>query len=148
MRVTTYGLIIGGFALLATTTMSSAASVPASGLPALPEFTEDRALTEPVGHPHYHNKRRHRHSHRSKRHRHKYDRHRHGRRYKRRRPGHRFYFGGWWYSNPWWFYSTPRRYYPNRHVQWCLGRYRSYNPNTDMYFGYDGRYHRCRSPYR
>ncbi|WP_394706316.1 BA14K family protein [Breoghania sp.] len=34
------------------------------------------------------------------------------------------------------------------HVNWCLRRYRSYNPRTDRFLGYDGRYHRCRSPYR
>ncbi|MHB0952546.1 MAG: BA14K family protein [Allorhizobium sp.] len=34
------------------------------------------------------------------------------------------------------------------HVRWCMNRYRSYNPRTDTYFGYDGRFHRCNSPYR
>ncbi len=34
------------------------------------------------------------------------------------------------------------------HVRWCMNRYRSYNPRTDTYLGFDGRYHRCRSPYR
>jgi len=108
------------------------------------------SLTQKVDHPHYHYRKRHKHrySDRGPRHRHKYDRHRHGPRYKHRRPGFRFYFGGYWYSNPWWSYSVPRRYYVNRHVEWCLGRYRSYNPRTDMYLGYDGHYHRCRSPYR
>jgi hypothetical protein len=33
------------------------------------------------------------------------------------------------------------------HVQWCLNRYRSYNPRTDTYMGYDGYRHRCRAPY-
>jgi hypothetical protein len=33
------------------------------------------------------------------------------------------------------------------HVQWCLNRYRSYNPRTDTFMGYDGRRHRCNSPY-
>lgn len=45
----------------------------------------------------------------------------------------------------------PRRGYYRAgrgHVNWCLRRYRSYNPRTDLYKGYDGRYHRCRSPYR
>ncbi|WP_321505824.1 BA14K family protein [Breoghania sp.] len=44
----------------------------------------------------------------------------------------------------------PRAYYRGgrAHVNWCLRRYRSYNPRTDSYLGYDGRYHRCRSPYR
>ncbi|AXS39530.1 BA14K family protein [Breoghania sp. L-A4] len=47
----------------------------------------------------------------------------------------------------------PRRDYRprragSRHVRWCLNRYRSYNPRTDQYLGYDGRYHYCRSPFR
>jgi hypothetical protein len=33
------------------------------------------------------------------------------------------------------------------HVQWCLNRYRSYNPRTDTFMGYDGYRHRCNSPY-
>jgi hypothetical protein len=33
------------------------------------------------------------------------------------------------------------------HVQWCLNRYRSYNPRTNTFMGYDGRRHRCNSPY-
>lgn len=30
------------------------------------------------------------------------------------------------------------------HVAACEDRYRSYNPRTDMFLGYDGQYHRCR----
>jgi hypothetical protein len=36
----------------------------------------------------------------------------------------------------------------NRHVQWCLNRYRSYNPATDQYLAYAGEYRYCNSPYR
>jgi hypothetical protein len=36
----------------------------------------------------------------------------------------------------------------NAHVRWCLARYRSYNPATNLYIGYDGYGHRCLSPYR
>jgi len=35
----------------------------------------------------------------------------------------------------------------NAHVQWCLNRYRSYDPASDTYLGYDGYRHRCRAPY-
>lgn len=80
-----------------------------------------------------------------------YHRRRHGRRYRRRRPGHRYYYGGWWYATPWYLgavIAPPPRRYGRRHVRWCLDRYRSYNPRTDRFLGYDGRYHRCRSPYR
>jgi hypothetical protein len=142
-------MIFGGFALLAGAGTANAASVPAGSLPPLPDYTGDTSLTQQVDHPHYHYRRKHRHTDRSRlRHKHRYDRRSHGPRYKRRRPGFRFHFGGYWYNNPWWFYSVPRRHYGNRHIEWCLGRYRSYNPRTDMYLGYDGRYHYCRSPYR
>jgi hypothetical protein len=141
------GLIVGGVAMLAVAGTGNAAAVPASGLPALPDYTADTSLTVPVGHRHYHAKRRHRHAHPRWRHRHRYDRRRHGRRYKHRRPRHRHYYRGDWYAYQWWFYSVPQRSY-DPHRDWCFGRYRSYNPNTDMFLGYDGRYHRCRSPYR
>lgn len=36
----------------------------------------------------------------------------------------------------------------NRHDRWCLARYRSYNPATNRYLGYDGTYKRCNSPFR
>jgi hypothetical protein len=79
---------------------------------------------------------------------HRYYRHRH---FRRRRPGYGYYYGGWWYARPWWMVPAPRpapNYGGNRHVNWCLSRYRSYNPSTDRYLGFDGRYHRCHSPFR
>jgi len=148
LRLMACGLILGGFAVLVTAGAGNAAAIPAGGLAALPDYTADESLVLPVRHRHYHFRRSHRHDvHPRWRHRHRYDRRHHGRRFKHRRPRHRHYYRGYWYAFPWWLYSVPRRYY-NRHVEWCLGRYRSYNPNTDMFLGYDGRYHRCRSPYR
>jgi hypothetical protein len=38
-------------------------------------------------------------------------------------------------------------YSGNSHVAWCEANYRSYNPATDTYLGYDGYLHRCVSPY-
>ncbi len=79
---------------------------------------------------------------------HLYWRHPH---YRYHRPGYSYYYGGWWYARPWWYIPAPRavpHYSGSRHVNWCLSRYRSYNPATDMYLGFDGRYHRCLSPYR
>jgi len=28
-------------------------------------------------------------------------------------------------------------------IEWCIQRYRSYNPNTRTYLGYDGQFHGC-----
>jgi hypothetical protein len=33
------------------------------------------------------------------------------------------------------------------HVQWCMNRYRSYDPQSDSFMGYDGQPHRCLGPY-
>ena len=35
----------------------------------------------------------------------------------------------------------------NKHVRWCLNRYRSYNPRTNLWTAYSGRKHQCDSPY-
>jgi hypothetical protein len=36
----------------------------------------------------------------------------------------------------------------NRHVRWCMNRYRSYDPSTNTFVAYDGDVRRCVSPYR
>jgi hypothetical protein len=33
------------------------------------------------------------------------------------------------------------------HIQWCMNRYRSYDPRSDTFMGYDGMRHPCNSPY-
>lgn len=33
------------------------------------------------------------------------------------------------------------------HVRWCLNRYRSYNPRTNLWRAYSGRKYQCDSPY-
>ena len=33
------------------------------------------------------------------------------------------------------------------HEEWCLNRYRSYDPASDTWVGYSGKVYRCRSPY-
>ena len=43
-------------------------------------------------------------------------------------------------------YRRDRDHY-SRHVEWCLDRYRSYNPRTDTYVTYGGRHKHCISPY-
>ena len=74
---------------------------------------------------------------------------RHGPRFRTRRGRNRHYYNGFWYTVPFWlgtgYYAG--QYYGDSHIQWCLRRYRSYNPRTDTYRGYDGYDHRCISPY-
>ena len=76
----------------------------------------------------------------------RYDAHRYGSRYRSYRSGYGYYYGGYWYRRPWWTLMVPVVPYigGSAHVQWCLNHYRSYNPRTDMYLGYDGLHHRCR----
>ncbi len=91
-----------------------------------------------------------------------YNRGRHGPRYGYRHRNYRHYYGGYWYAFPWWlgaaavaapyyaepdYYDAEPGYAGGDHVQWCLNRYRSYNPRTDTFRGYDGLDHRCVSPY-
>ena len=59
-------------------------------------------------------------------------------------------YGGWWYSRPWWVVTVPSYGYGHydRHVAYCLRKYRSYDPRTDTYIAYSGRVRRCVSPYR
>jgi hypothetical protein len=78
----------------------------------------------------------------------------------------RYRHGGYYYENPWWTLPLVGaagvaigagiaggydRYdgggYGNRHVQWCLDRYRSYNPRTNTWVSYSGRVNQCISPY-
>lgn len=56
-------------------------------------------------------------------------------------------YGAGYYNNG---YYGDRYYggYGNRHVAWCLNRYRSYNPRTNTWVSYSGRVYQCRSPYR
>ncbi|KAB2869809.1 MAG: BA14K family protein [Bauldia sp.] len=60
------------------------------------------------------------------------------------------------YYTPQPYYYTPPPppppvYYPRSwteaHVEWCITRYRSYNPATNTFTGYDGYQHECVGPY-
>ncbi len=47
-------------------------------------------------------------------------------------------------------YYEPRRSYRGSwgaHVEWCYDRYRSYDRSRDAFKGYDGRWHKCNSPF-
>lgn len=39
--------------------------------------------------------------------------------------------------------AQPRYYGPSSAVRWCMERYRSYDPHSGTYLGYDGRRHPC-----
>lgn len=72
----------------------------------------------------------------------------------------RHYHRGYYYETPWWTlpliiggsiaannYYDDDGYYGSRHVEWCLDRYRSYNPRTNTWVSYSGVVRQCRSPY-
>jgi BA14K-like protein len=65
----------------------------------------------------------------------------------------RHYYQGYYYETPWWILplflgdQMTDHNYGNSHVRWCLSRYRSYNPRTDLWLGSSGRRYRCNSPY-
>ena len=84
----------------------------------------------------------------------RWDRRHHGNRYRYRRGNHIHFYGGYYYSYPWWFVSAPiymgrTSYYggSNRHVRWCLNHYRSYNPRNNTWLSYSGHVRQCISPY-
>ena len=56
-----------------------------------------------------------------------------------------------YYAAPAYYYGPPppppRYYAANAHVNWCLANYRSYNPATNTFVGYDGYAHICVGPY-
>src|SRR5262245_19528681 len=133
---------IMGFAAPSTaSTVSLGGTLPALGQPATanPEFVQYRRAMRPGW---------------------SYNRARHGLRYRYRHGRYAHYYRGWWYPRAWWrtgpvvaFGVAPLAggYYGSSagsgQVQWCLNRYRSYDPRTDTYMGYDGLRHRCNSPY-
>lgn len=140
-------LVAGGLTMLPLSKATSAMTLQLNPLNSTPQNAETAHAVEKVAR-------------RARRHR-RYERRRHGRRYRAPRGRHKHYHGGYWYRVPWWlglpYVGTPYYdpYYdvvpaPRRsaHVNWCLRRYRSYNPRTDTFRGYDGYDHRCRSPYR
>jgi hypothetical protein len=61
------------------------------------------------------------------------------------------YYRPYYYGAPAYYAPVAPRYYPayagNAHVDWCLANYRSYNPGTNTFIGYDGYAHICVGPY-
>ena len=93
-----------------------------------------------------------------------WNRKRHGNRCREAFGNCRHFHGGYYYESPWWTlplvidggsaYDDDDYYddggydeLSDRHVEWCLGRYRSYNPRTDTWVSYSGEVHQCNSPY-
>ncbi|CAN5142031.1 BA14K family protein [soil metagenome] len=87
----------------------------------------------------------------------KYNQRRDGNRFRSRHGNYRHYHNGYYYQRPFWNLGSGfslsiglpaiAQRSGNAHVQWCLNNYRSYNPATDTFNGYDGLRHRCNSPY-
>ena len=92
-----------------------------------------------------------------------WNRDRDGDRCRERRGDCRHFHRGYYYNTPWWTlplviggaFANDRNYYDDdgydgmssRHVEWCLDRYRSYNPRTNTWVSYSGVVRQCNSPY-
>jgi hypothetical protein len=94
-----------------------------------------------------------------------WDRRRDGRRCSERLGNCRHFHDGYYYETPWWTLplivggsvAADRYYddydddyevaYGSSHVEWCLDRYRSYNPSTNTWVSFSGEVHECVSPY-
>lgn len=71
----------------------------------------------------------------------------------------RHFHNGYYYETPWWTLpliiggsiaannADDGGGYGSRHVEWCLDRYRSYNPRTNTWVAYSGQVNQCNSPY-
>lgn len=127
-------VLFGGLAYVALSGNVSAAPIPNQSITGLAGLERQNSLVETV---------------------------RHRRRGHNYGGGFSFYFGYPRYYSPRYYHPRqryygyrypPRRYYGrgggHSHVRWCRNRYRSYNPRTDQFLGYDGYYHYCNSPYR
>ncbi len=89
----------------------------------------------------------------------RWDRKRDGKRCHSRFGNCRHYYRGYYYETPWWTLpliiggsiAAQNSYdgdgYGSRHVEWCLDRYRSYDPRTNTWVAYSGRVNQCDSPY-
>jgi hypothetical protein len=91
-----------------------------------------------------------------------WDRRRDGRRCSERFDNCRHFYRGYYYETPWWtlplivggsvaayddYDDDYEVAYGSSHVEWCLDRYRSYNPSTNTWVSYSGEVRECISPY-
>ena len=140
-------------ALLATVGAASALVLPVPGQPTVSEAGQSDSQVLLVESRQRNQYNRNRHGYQAQHRR--YDGRYHGRRYGYRRHGYGYHYGNYWYASPWWLLAAPTlaitvptvTFGGDAHVQSCMNRYRSYNPNTDMFMGYDGRLHRCAGTY-
>jgi hypothetical protein len=141
--------LIGGAMMLTGATPASAATLPSPAVVA----PGDTVMVEEVHRRHRADRPR------------RWDRRAHGPRYRSARPGFRHHHRGYYYSSPWWTgpaigfgLSLPgitfgltapyaRSGLPTAHVQWCMNRYRTYNPATNLFYARVGVQAHCRSPY-
>ena len=132
-------LAIGGFAM-------ANGGASAAAIPLVTQYSADGAGLLQVNHRRSHNERRF------------WDRRRHGDRCRWRRGDCRHYYRGYYYRTPWWSIAAVPlivggaviagdRDWGDDHVEWCLNRYRSYNPRTNTYVSYNGVRRQCHSPY-
>lgn len=102
----------------------------------------------------------------------KWDRERHGSRCEYRRGECRHFYRGFYYETPWWtlpfavdesigsrrIYNGDEDYFDDdddddegawssSHIDWCLNRYRSYNPRNNTWVSYSGKVRECISPF-
>jgi hypothetical protein len=100
----------------------------------------------------------------------KWERERHGSRCEYRRGECRHFYRGFYYETPWWtlpfavgegigsnrHYDEDEDFYDdedneggwsNSHIEWCLKRYRSYNPRNNTWVSYSGKVKECISPF-
>ena len=101
-----------------------------------------------------------------------WDQKRHGNRCKFRNDDCNHFYRGHYYQTPWWTLPViiggglaAQDYYGDNgydnsygddayydgggssHVEWCLNRYRSYNPRTNTWVSYSGQVRQCTGPY-
>jgi hypothetical protein len=57
------------------------------------------------------------------------------------------YYGDDYYDDGYYDYDDYDGGLSSRHVRYCLNKYKSYNPRTNLWVSYSGRVKQCRSPY-
>lgn len=84
----------------------------------------------------------------------RWDRHRHGDRFRHSHGIYTHFHDGYYYGSPWWTETAPLVVlddddggFGDDHVEWCMDRYRSYNPDNNTWVSYSGEVRECISPF-